>query len=225
MPVLKVRYTHILAVMVPAVVCLAAYLQPFVPPRLLFLDPLVAAMEADACCKTYLGIMSTFGILLWVATAAVCVFAALVLHAQSASRRLWEFAAMAGLLTAWLALDDAFLVHENIAPKLGIPQIAVLLFIATFAMAYVAKCWRVIVSLDAVMFGLAVGFLATSVGIDVVHVSTSDLHFLAEDGAKFVGIVCWTCFHLSEMKRICDPREQDVTQNVSYSGQTVLAGR
>lgn len=47
---------------------------------------------------------------------------------------------MAGLLTAWLALDDAFLVHENIAPKLGIPQIADLLLIAAFAMAYVANC-------------------------------------------------------------------------------------
>lgn len=225
MPVLKLRYTHILAVMVPVAVCLAAYFQPFVPPRLLFLDPLIAAMEADACCKTYLGIVSTIGILLWVATAAVCVFAALMLHAQGANRRLWEFAAMAGLLTAWLALDDAFLVHENIAPKLGIPQTAVLLFIAVFAMAYVAKCWRVIVSLDAAMFGLAVGFLAASVGIDVVHVSTSDLHFLAEDGAKFAGIVCWSCFHLSAMKRLCDPREQAVTQDALYSGQAVLAGR
>lgn len=225
MLVLKIRYTHIMAVLVPVAVSLAAYLQPFVPPRLLFLDPLVAAMETDACCTTYLGIVSTFGILFWVTTAAVCLFTAFVLHAQGANRRIWEFAAMAGLLTAWLALDDAFLVHENIAPKFGIPQIAVLLFIAAFAMAYVAKCWRVILSLDAVMFGLAVGFLAASVGIDVVHVSTSDIHFLAEDGAKFVGIVCWTWFHLTAMKRICDPREQDARQNASYAGQAVLAGR
>lgn len=225
MLVLKLKYSHVLAVTIPVAVSLVAYLQPFVAPRLLFLDPLVAALETEACCKTYLGIVSTFGIILWVATASVCLFTALVLHSQLARRPFWEFAAMAGLLTAWLALDDAFLIHENIAPKLGIPQTVMLLLIVAFAIVYALRCWRIILSHDALMFGLAGFFLAASVGIDVFHASATDLHFLAEDGAKFVGIVCWTCFHLSAMKGLFSFCDEGAKDSLLFKDNAALAAR
>lgn len=194
---------HLVAVAVPLLISLAAYFQPFVPPRFLMIDPLVAAAEIESCCTTYLGIISTFGVILWFVTAAVCLFAALVLHAQNASRDIVIFAVFAGLLTGWLALDDAFLVHENIAPKFGIPQKAVILAIVAAALAYVLRCWRIILALDPIMFGLAGFGLAASVGLDLVQTRSYDLYSLFEDGAKFIGIVCWTAFHVAAMAELC----------------------
>ncbi|MEO1141596.1 MAG: hypothetical protein AAFW66_04535, partial [Pseudomonadota bacterium] len=58
-------------------------LQDSVDPRLLLLDPLVAAEVSNDCCKTYYGIFSTLGVLIWMATAAICGFAVLVLFAAN----------------------------------------------------------------------------------------------------------------------------------------------
>ncbi|MCP4184861.1 MAG: hypothetical protein GY761_16335 [Hyphomicrobiales bacterium] len=195
----------------PAGVAVAAYIQPFVKPRLLFLDPLVAAVETESCCQTYLGIVSTLGIILWVATASVCLFAAYLMFMQKAPRAFVEFALLAGLLSTWLAFDDVFLVHDNLAPKLGVPQNLVLFSIALAAILYCLRCWRVIVRSDAVMFGLATGCLGMSVLIDVFHFSTDHWPFLVdsgrtfiEDGFKFIGLFCWSVFHVMAVARLCD---------------------
>ncbi|MCP4182150.1 MAG: hypothetical protein GY761_02370, partial [Hyphomicrobiales bacterium] len=201
-----------MAIFMPAAVAVAAYLQPFVKPRLLFLDPLIAAVETESCCQTYLGIVSTLGIILWVMTASVCMFAAYIMFKQKMPRALVEFALIAGLLSMWLAFDDVFLVHDNLAPKLGIPQNLVLLSIAVAAILYCLRCWRIILRSDAVMFGLATGFLGMSVIVDVLHISSDSWPFLVdsgpifiEDGFKFIGLFCWSVFHVMAVARLCDP--------------------
>ena len=63
----RVRMTTIVrfaAVVVPMTVVAAVMAQGYVDPRLLFLDPMVAAEVAERCCKTYYGIMSTLGVLM-----------------------------------------------------------------------------------------------------------------------------------------------------------------
>lgn len=215
---LKPKLYHAAVVALPVAVSLGAYFQPFVAPRFLFIDPLVAAAEIDTCCTTYLGIVSTFGVIMWFATAAVCLFAAVVLHAQRATRDIVVFALMAGLLTGWLAVDDAFLVHENIAPKLGIPQTAVILSIVIMALLYVLRCWRTIISIDPIMFGLAGAGLAASVGLDLVQTSSFDLYSLFEDGAKFIGIVCWSVFHVSAMVVLCRAHAQSQVSATASAG-------
>ena len=203
MRALSVNWLHCVVVLVPAAIALAAYYQPLVPAKLLFLDPLVAATVTDNCCQTYLGIISNLGVFLWFITAATCLFAAYILFTAQTDRKAFEFSLLAGLLTAWLALDDAFLFHENIAPKIEIPQTAVLLAIAGFAFAYVLRCWRLILSSDVVLFAFGLGFLFLSLVIDVAHPSTSNLHFALEDGAKLIGICCWSIFHILTSARLC----------------------
>ncbi len=208
----RFRLLHLLAIIMPAAVALAAYIQPFIKPRLLFLDPLVAAVETETCCQTYLGIVSTLGVILWVMTASVCLFAAYVIFRQKAPRAFVEFALLSGLLSTWLAFDDVFLVHDNLAPKLGVPQNLVLFSIALAAVLYCLRCWRVIVRSDAVMFGLATGFLGMSVVVDVLHISSDNWPILVdsgpifiEDGFKFIGLFCWSVFHIMAVARLCDP--------------------
>ena len=89
------------AVALPAVLIASTVLQQAVSPHLLYLDPLVAAEVSGNCCKTYYGVMSTLGVILWDATAAICLFAAFVLHQLKAGFPVIRFALIAGTFTAW----------------------------------------------------------------------------------------------------------------------------
>ena len=199
--------TRLAAVLFPALLVAAAMAQGHVDPRLLFLDPMVAVEVAGHCCKTYYGIMSTLGVLMWIATAGVCLFAASVLWRALGWAPPTLFALAAGMLTAWLGLDDAFLFHENIAPKIGIPQTVVLAAYVLLALAYVAVSARQILAADAVLFVLAGGFLAASLGIDIIFHSTDSFVVALEDGAKFIGIACWMMFHVTAMARLMGARQ------------------
>ncbi|MEM8652007.1 MAG: hypothetical protein AAGF54_15840 [Pseudomonadota bacterium] len=177
-------------------------LQDSVDPRLLLLDPLVAAEVSNDCCKTYYGIFSTLGVLIWMATAAICGFAVLVLFAANSDRGVLLFALFACAFTGWLGFDDAFLFHENVAPKLGIPQTLILLIYCGLAAGYALLGWKQIQQNDWMLFIIAGGCLALSIFTDAVFHSTDPNVVILEDGAKFAGIVFWFSFHLSAMRKI-----------------------
>lgn len=200
-------------VILPALFVSALYIQPWVEPRWLFLDTLTAVDLSGACCHVYYGLASNLGIMLWTATSAVCLFAALILHRKSdfVSTHRKAFALIAGMFTGWLALDDAFLVHEKVFPALGLPQATVLLVYAILGLVYALYARRIALQVDYILFILAGGFLASSMMIDHFHHGlTSDAIFL-EDGAKFIGICCWAGFHISAMfhfLRAIDARQE-----------------
>ncbi len=190
---------RLLALGVPGLILAIALGQSVVDPKLLFLDPMVAADVSGDCCYTYYGIVSTLGVLMWIATAAVCLFAAFLLWKLNAPARAIGFALLAGVLSGWLGFDDGFLFHENIAPKIGVPQTLVLAIYLVLAAAYSAFSIREILKADVVLFGLAGVFLLASLGVDVVLHSTNSTTVSIEDGAKFLGISCWMAFHVTAM--------------------------
>lgn len=192
-----------IAVVVPAVFVTVVYMQPYVEPRWLFLDTITAIELSGKCCHVYYGMVSNLGIMVWTGTAAICLFAALVLigRQDAASRDRALFALVAGLFTGWLALDDAFLVHEKVFPALGLPQGAVLLTYAGLAFLFALYARRVVFHVDLVLFVLAIGFLAASVLIDHFHHGLTNNAIILEDGAKFIGICCWATFHAAAMAR------------------------
>ena len=106
----------------------AVVAQPWVDAKWMFLDPLTAAELSSDCCHSHYGFVSTSGIILWAATAATSLFAAIILFVTRQPGRLILFPLLAGLLTGWLTLDDAFLLHETVLPAFGVPQNAVLAF-------------------------------------------------------------------------------------------------
>lgn len=198
-PVWSVRIASLL---LPSALIAAVLLQPYADPKLMFLDALAAAEFAPACCRPYFGFVSMLGIMLWVTTAAVCLFSALILLCTGARRGTIQFALFAGLFTGWLALDDAFLLHEVILPEFGVPQNAVLATIALLAAGYALVAWRRVMASDPLLFLAAGAALATSMAVDTIFHSL-DAHLVyLEDGAKFIGIFCWTTFHVSTMARI-----------------------
>lgn len=200
------------ALVVPALFVTALFVQPYVEPRWLFLDTITSIELSGKCCHVYFGMVSNLGIMLWTGGAAICLFAALVLMARqdAVSRDRAMFALVAGLFTGWLALDDAFLVHEKVFPALGLPQGAVLLTYAVLAILFAVYARRVVFQVDLVLFVFAIGFLAASVLIDHFHAGLTNHAIILEDGAKFIGICCWATFHAAAMARFLgDPGPMD----------------
>ncbi|MDD7910975.1 hypothetical protein PUV47_13685 [Pseudovibrio exalbescens] len=174
----------------------AVFIQPWAEPKWMFLDALTAAELSGDCCHVYYGFISNLGIMLWSGTAAACLIAACCLYAAKASAPALRFAVCASVFTGWLALDDAFLLHELVLPSLGLPQALVLGVTAGLALLYVALNWRLILCQEWWVLALGVGGLAISVAVDQVFHSLSPVLVYLEDSAKFFGIVCWAGFHL-----------------------------
>lgn len=173
----------------------AAAMQPLVDPRLLFLDPMIAGVVSGECCRSWYGFMSTLGVLIWIGTSMVCLFAAVLLKRMELAPVLRLQLVFAGLLSLMFGLDDVYLIHENAAPKLGIPQIVVLSAYLLMAMAYVAVSWRRILAFNTFLFLLAGGLLGVSLAFDLFGVEGSVTTIVWEDGAKFAGIAAWASYH------------------------------
>lgn len=158
-----------------------------VPPEYMLRD---AAAVTDT--PAYIGIVSNLGLLLWAATAGICLFAA---ASQPHVRRFWLYA---GLLTMALLADDWLLLHENGFPVyLGIPEKLVYALYGLATLGYVVRFRRLLLRAEYLVLLVAFGWFAASVGADafldgVVWVPG---FFLWEDGAKLFGIVTWLVFH------------------------------
>ncbi len=169
--------------LIPAMFLSVVVFQPWVEPKWMFLDPLTAAQLSGDCCHTYYGFVSNLGVMMWTLTSAICLFTAFVLYALRKHRDIMMFAAAAGLLTGWLALDDAFMVHEVVFPSFGIPQNMVLVAYVVLGGLYVAGSWRVVRSFDYLILLTAVGALGASLAIDALLHSLNPIVVLAEDSA------------------------------------------
>lgn len=140
----------------------------------------------------FLGSLSNLGVLLWCAAAAICLFSALLLARARRQGGAGRFLLAFGLLTAWLAVDDLFLMHERLIPGLtGLPQNAIYGgYVAGVALLLIVFGRQVLRS-DFLLLLLALGFFAVSVLADMWLDRDFVWHHLIEDGSKLLGIVGW----------------------------------
>ncbi|HAT86891.1 MAG TPA: hypothetical protein DCS30_13685 [Rhizobiales bacterium] len=179
----------------PTIFLASVLLQPFAEPKWMFLDTLAAAEYAPDCCHVYYGLVSNMGLLLWTGTAAVCLLMGLVVLSVDKQDPFTRFALSAGSLTAWIAIDDMFLVHEKVFPAVGVPQTLVIISYMVLAGLYVLTSWKYIFRQQWWMLALGAIALASSIFIDLVFHSLDAYLVYLEDSAKFFGIVCWSIFH------------------------------
>lgn len=139
----------------------------------------------------YAGALSAIGVLLWWTGVAVAGFAALLRPGDD--RR--GFLAAAAALTAVLAFDDLFQVHDVLLPDYaGIPQPAVTGAYGLAAVALVVR-WRATMRRTAWKVALAgAALFAVSVAVDFVGDQSATSNHLLEDGAKLLGIITWTTY-------------------------------
>lgn len=194
----------------PGVLLLAAvWLQTRVPVPVLMKDPLAVAHEAKTCCHFYYGLVSNLGIMIWSAGAAVSLFAALLLFFADRPRAELQFFAAAAAFTSLLALDDLFMIHEDVLPQLGVPEAVTYGLYAAAAGGYFLLSWRAILALRPALMALALALLGMSVAIDVFFHSENMVRVFVEDGAKFLGISAWTSFHLTAALQVISARMPD----------------
>lgn len=178
-----------------AALAAAAALQPWVEPRLLFMDVIAAAQAAGYCCKVYWGFLSNLGVVVWCLTAAVGLFSGLTLWATGRASRTAVALGLAGALSLVIALDDLLMLHESVLPGFGMSQTVLLLFYATLGGGYALVQWRTLLPPEGAFLLLAFAFFGLSLGTDVLVHSIDTRVVAVEDGLKFVGIVSWAVFH------------------------------
>jgi hypothetical protein len=151
----------------------------------------------------YLGALSHAGVLLWCSTVAVCLLTAAATRDEDVPSRLRPFLLWAGLLSGVLLVDDLFLFHEVIGPRiLDVPEryvyagygIATLALMATFRATILRET-------DYLVLGVGGAFLGLSQVADTLTNQAADTSakFLVEDGLKFLGIVGWFTY----FARVC----------------------
>lgn len=193
----------LLATMPACALVVAAAFQPWVPPSRLFRDALSVAERAvhagEPCCSWYMGLLSNLGILLWAATAAVCVFTSLVLYVGLKRTYPALFFLCGGALTGWLMLDDLFLMHETwgaINKAWGAYDIYFFGTYALLLLIYLIVFRQFIFEIEPFLLILSLAMFVVAVSVDLSGKGESALHWLGEDGTKFMGISLWMTFFL-----------------------------
>lgn len=160
---------------------LVTALQDVVPAEHLLREPQTVAGQ-----RWYVGAISTLGSLLWAAGGALLALAAAAV--SGARRRCY---ALGAAVTFLLAFDDAFLVHDQLLPAVGLDDKAAYGAYGLLSLLWLWQGRRVLRHGHWPLLALAFTWLGLSVGLDAVF---NALPQLFEDGAKLLGISAWTAW-------------------------------
>jgi hypothetical protein len=150
-------------------------------------------MASIAHVHPLLGVVSNVGILLWCATAVICLFSRSLLrqHGLYAQAR---FMLWAGLMTLVLLVDDLFMIHEYIAPvHFNVGEKVVLASYAVAAGAYLLSHRRLILAANYQLLAAAMVLFSASMLVDIAD--GLGWWRLGEDGFKILGIASWLGYH------------------------------
>lgn len=160
---------------------------PVDPP--FFLRDVFATMSAFPLT----GALSTFGVFLFVAAAALCFLAAAILWRSSRDAAL--FLLLAGILSGFLGFDDYFMFHEYLAAEhLGLSEEVVVGILGIYTLAVGVAFRRVIARTNFVVLFVALALLATSVIVDALQYQLTwigEWYIFLEEGPKWLGIATW----------------------------------
>jgi hypothetical protein len=144
------------------------------------------------------GFLSNLGILLWAATASVCLFAAISVR-NFQPRVIFLFLLCSGILSAYLTLDDLFRIHEWLSPKyLHISERVFISELGLLVLVYLYAFRRIFLQTNFSVVILAFVLLGMSVLIDLTPErwtgKPGEWMDLLEDGTKWLGIACWCSY-------------------------------
>jgi hypothetical protein len=146
----------------------------------------------------YIGLFSNIGILLWCSCATICIFSYAILKPNNRSRNLSKFLLFSGLLTAFLTLDDLFMLHEVFFPKyLNIQENLVYAFYIVIILFGFGRNIAVIKKTEFIILFAAIGFFALSIVSDKIY--SSYAISIMEEVCKVIGITTW----LTYLTRLC----------------------
>jgi hypothetical protein len=150
-------------------------------------------MASIADVHPLIGVVSNIGILLWCATAVICLFSRSLLRQQGLHVEA-RFLFWAGLMTLVLLVDDLFMIHEYIAPvHFHVNEKLVLASYACGAGAYLLSHRRLILAANYHLLAAAMVLFTASMLVDIAD--GRGWWRLGEDGFKILGIASWLGYH------------------------------
>ncbi|HKN63538.1 MAG TPA: hypothetical protein VJV76_04315 [Gaiellaceae bacterium] len=144
-------------------------------------DPAATTHQAP-----YLGMVSFFGLFAWAVAATALLCGGYVASLRGASDRRTALFTGAGVVV-YLLFDDAFQLHEYFYPQyLHVPDTVVELAYVAAVVLLAVRGRRFLASTNLTLLLAAGGFLALSIGLDVLI--ASERVIAVEDGSKLIGI-------------------------------------
>ncbi|WP_052141092.1 hypothetical protein [Pseudoalteromonas piratica] len=138
----------------------------------------------------YNGFYSQLGLFVWFASAALCFFLANALSGATAKIKLKTFFISSACISLMLGLDDAFLLHEDVFPSLGVSEAMVMMLYGLSILIYLTCYFKFIFTTRFLILGCAFFFFALSVGYDMI-LPDKYHSYAIEDSAKMAGILAW----------------------------------
>ena len=169
--------------------------------------------------RSYFGMISNIGAMLWAAAVAVALFTYVVLRRDGADRRKTLFFLFAGLLTLLLLLDDLFLFHENFKWETGLPELLIYALYGALFLLFMRAFLPVLLRTEVAVVLLAGGFFAFSTAYDV-GVGAWHADDLFEDGSKFFGILTWSAYLARAAFQALRPAADSSIEGATASGET-----
>lgn len=141
----------------------------------------------------YIGMLSNWSVILWTIAAAICLFSAVLLKQQKAPDATFKFIAISGGFSLLLGIDDLYLLHDRVFPRLfHIPEnFFYILYIFAF-LAYLIYFIPQILKYEYLLFGAALLFFVFSRRSFIAL--PFDRFMTTGDMLKYFGIVFWLAF-------------------------------
>ncbi|MEJ5346302.1 MAG: hypothetical protein WHS83_15430 [Chloroflexus sp.] len=171
--------------------------------RLWHINPVILLRDVYVVvgAEPYAGLMSNIGLLGWCVAATVWSITVYLLHPHRADTR-YGLAISAGVITAVLLIDDGWMLHEYVLPRLtGLDEKVFLAGYALLAITFAGYALPRMLETDYLLAGIAAGCLAASYLMDIVLPFTPR-HTLYEDLAKLSGIIFWAAYALSVFREV-----------------------
>jgi hypothetical protein len=149
-------------------------------------ENLTRDINAIALFPKYMGFISQIGILIWSGSTVVCFFAYFIIRKNKSISVLSKFFAFFGFFSLILGLDDAFLLHEELAHR-GLYEQVFYLVYAVMLILFIFNFWKLFFTTKFVLLGLAGMFLSLSILADQLYGS----NYLLDDSFKISGIIFW----------------------------------
>lgn len=150
-----------------------------------------AALRA---CPWYTGILSQLGVMAWTAGAAAALTGAGTLRKKPEMRPWSRYLLIGGVFSAWLALDDALMLHEVVIPRhIGLDERLVYATYIAAALAFFGANRREVLAGEWPLLAVALALLAVPAALDMLGL-TADVPELLMAGSKLAGIFSWAAY-------------------------------
>lgn len=153
---------------------------------------------AVAHVPLYSGFVSNLGVLFWCATVAISFFTVITLVNTDHDGKPLLFLLAMSVQTGLLMLDDLFLFHEKIYPKVfHLPEKGAFVMYGIYLLACLVYFRAVVLKSNYFVLLLSFALLGLSIIVDTFPEGWSEFHHLFEDGFKLLGIVTWFAYFSS----------------------------